>query len=173
MPPKPKNTSLTRVTKSKIKGDQGTSVPALRKSLRSQSKFLSTSTATTETHNTPIPASDHVTMPSNAEKAISLEEEKEDSKPVYFWRPNGGNGYLGQWFWSEFTVDGDTYATAEMWMMVQKARLFRDEAIAKKMLATTDPKTHKGLGRKVKNFDGKKWDDGKHSSYFISNEKRL
>lgn len=47
--------------------------------------------------------------------------------PVYFWRPNDGNGYLGQWFWSEFVVDGEKYATAEMWMMVQKARLFQDE----------------------------------------------
>ncbi|KAH7380798.1 hypothetical protein BKA66DRAFT_419836 [Pyrenochaeta sp. MPI-SDFR-AT-0127] len=100
-------------------------------------------------------------MPVTTTKAASSEEQKEDSKPVYFWRPNDGNGYLGQWYWSEFTVDGETYATAEMWMMVQKARLFNDEAIAKKMLATTDPKTHKGLGRKVKNFDGKRWDDEK------------
>lgn len=44
-------------------------------------------------------------------------------------------------------------------MMVQKARLFKDEAIAKKMLATTDPKTHKALGRKVKDFDGRVWDE--------------
>lgn len=42
-------------------------------------------------------------------------------------------------------------------MMVEKARLFGDEEIAKKMLATTDPKKHKALGRKVKGFDGGVW----------------
>ncbi|OAL49634.1 DUF1768-domain-containing protein, partial [Pyrenochaeta sp. DS3sAY3a] len=82
-------------------------------------------------------------------------------RPVYFWRPHEGGGYLGQWFLSPFTVDGETYATAEMWMMVQKARLFADEAIAKKMLATDDPKEHKALGRKVQNFDGAVWDGSK------------
>lgn len=29
------------------------------------------------------------------------------------------------------------------------------------MAATTDPKTHKALGRKVKNFNGKVWDQHK------------
>ncbi|KAJ8111943.1 hypothetical protein OPT61_g5586 [Boeremia exigua] len=84
------------------------------------------------------------------------------SKPVYFWRPHEeGTGYLGQWYPSPFTVSGDTYATCEMWMMVQKARLFGDEQIAKEMLRTTDPKTHKALGRMVENFDGAVWDKNK------------
>ena len=81
------------------------------------------------------------------------------TKPVFFWRPNDGNGYLSQWFYSPFTVDGDTYATAEMWMMVQKARLFGDEDTAKSMLGTMDPKRHKALGRQVKNFSEKTWDE--------------
>jgi hypothetical protein len=80
--------------------------------------------------------------------------------PVYFWKPAEGNGYLGQWYPSEFTHAGDTYATAEMWMMVQKARLFGDEEIAKQMLGTVDPKAHRALGRKVEGFDGEKWDAG-------------
>ncbi|KAJ4985662.1 hypothetical protein SVAN01_08837 [Stagonosporopsis vannaccii] len=83
-------------------------------------------------------------------------------KPVYFWRPHEeGTGYLGQWYPSEFRVSGDTYATCEMWMMVQKARLFGDEEVAKEMLRTSDPKMHKALGRKVKGFDGKVWDENK------------
>lgn len=44
-------------------------------------------------------------------------------------------------------------------MMVQKARLFGDEDIAKQMLQTTDPKTHKDLGRLVENFDNAVWDE--------------
>ena len=79
------------------------------------------------------------------------------STPVYFWKPDQGNGYLGQWYWSPFTHEDDTYKTAEMWMMVQKARLFGDEAVATKMLATTDPKRHKALGREVKGFQEEVW----------------
>jgi ribA/ribD-fused uncharacterized protein len=48
-----------------------------------------------------------------------------------------------------------------MYMMVQKARLFGDTATAAKMLDTTDPKRHKALGRQVKNFDERVWDERK------------
>jgi len=81
------------------------------------------------------------------------------SRPVFFWKPRDGNGYLSQWYWSQFSLDSDTYTTAEMWMMVQKARLFGDEKVAKQMLATTKPQEHKALGRLVKGFDGKVWDE--------------
>lgn len=80
-------------------------------------------------------------------------------QPVYFWQPHKEGGYLGQWFPSPFTVDGERYATAEMWMMVQKARLFGDEESASKMLATEDPKTHRELGRLVEGFEEEKWED--------------
>jgi ribA/ribD-fused uncharacterized protein len=86
------------------------------------------------------------------------------ARPVYFWRPfEEGTGFLGQWYPSSFTVDGDTYATCEMWMMVQKARLFGDEKVAKDMLETSNPRAHKALGRKVKNFDNGTWDKRKSS----------
>jgi predicted NAD-dependent protein-ADP-ribosyltransferase YbiA (DUF1768 family) len=45
-----------------------------------------------------------------------------------------------------------------MWMMVQKARLFGDEDVATRMLATTDPKRYRALGREVEGFDGRVWD---------------
>jgi hypothetical protein len=83
------------------------------------------------------------------------------TKPVFFWKPHQGHGYLSQWYWSKFTIDNETYSTAEMWMMVQKARCFGDEEIAKLMLETTDPKEHKALGRKVKGFDEKIWNERK------------
>ena len=44
---------------------------------------------------------------------------------------------------------------------MQKAKLFKDEKIARQMLATTDPKAHKRLGRQVAPFDPKVWDDEK------------
>lgn len=48
--------------------------------------------------------------------------------PVYFWREYEHPwGFLSQWYDSPFEVDGVTYASTEMWMMVQKAKLFGDE----------------------------------------------
>lgn len=48
--------------------------------------------------------------------------------PVYFWREfEEPYGFLSQWYESAFEVDGVTYVSAEMWMMVQKAKLFGDE----------------------------------------------
>lgn len=102
------------------------------------------------------------TVPEESSASPQPSQPQPDIKPVYFWRPKQGNGYLSQWYWSQFTTaDGSTYATAEMWMMVQKARLFGDEETANSMLATTDPGRHKALGRQVKNFDEALWNERK------------
>jgi predicted NAD-dependent protein-ADP-ribosyltransferase YbiA (DUF1768 family) len=49
------------------------------------------------------------------------------SEPVWFWQPEQENGYMSQWFESPWEHEGVTYHTAEMWMMIQKAKLFGDE----------------------------------------------
>ena len=46
-------------------------------------------------------------------------------------------------------------------MMYQKAVLFEDHDIAKKILLEPGPRQQKALGRKVKGFDNKKWDKEK------------
>lgn len=71
--------------------------------------------------------------------------------PIYFWREfEEPYGFLSQWYEDPFEVDGVTYQSAEMWMMIQKALLFGDEESAQKMMQTTEPKEHKALGRKAK-----------------------
>ena len=48
--------------------------------------------------------------------------------PVYFWREfEEPFGFMSQWYECAFEVDGVTYLTAEMWMMIKKAQLFGDE----------------------------------------------
>ncbi|KAK5169702.1 uncharacterized protein LTR77_005680 [Saxophila tyrrhenica] len=82
--------------------------------------------------------------------------------PVYFWREfEQPYGFLSQWYESAFEVDGVTYVTAEMWMMVQKAGLFGDEETAQAMMKTTVPSEHQALGRKARGFDRGKWDEHK------------
>jgi len=64
---------------------------------------------------------------------------------------------FGQWYPSNFTVDGMEYVTAEQYMMAGKARLFGDKEIEAQIVKTTDPKKQKALGRKVQNFDEGVW----------------
>lgn len=50
--------------------------------------------------------------------------------PIFFWREfEEPYGFLSQWYDCRFEVDGVTYASTEMWMMVQKAKLFGDEVL--------------------------------------------
>lgn len=75
-------------------------------------------------------------------------------KYVFFW-----GGPFSQWFASSFRDEkGITYSCAEQYMMAQKALLFGDVDIYNQILSTDNPKQQKALGRKVRNFDPKKWD---------------
>lgn len=74
-------------------------------------------------------------------------------KFTLFWR-----GPFSQWHRNHpFKVDGIEYATAEQYMMAEKARLFGDKETEKKIMATTSPKDAKALGREVKGFDKGTW----------------
>ena len=61
---------------------------------------------------------------------------------------------LSQWFDAGFEVDDQHYATAEHWMMAEKARLFKDAEMLEAILAAPDPKSAKAFGRKVKGLTG-------------------
>jgi predicted NAD-dependent protein-ADP-ribosyltransferase YbiA (DUF1768 family) len=95
--------------------------------------------------------------------------ERRGPRPVFFWKQRDYDGYLCQWYYSPFTVGGETYATAETWMMVQKARCFNDEATAIKIFKLGDePRKQKALGRKVQGFDEKVWDERTYFPFFLS-----
>ena len=81
----------------------------------------------------------------------------------FFWghtpRPDGklSNACLSQWWPCSFTIDGTRYTTAEQWMMASKARLFGDREALIAILAATQPKECKALGRAVRDFDEATW----------------
>lgn len=54
--------------------------------------------------------------------------------------------------------NNEVYGTAEKFMMMGKAALFRDANIFRQMTNTNSPKEHKRLGRLVQNFNGATWD---------------
>lgn len=89
------------------------------------------------------------------------------------------SGWGSQWYHSRFTskltiaapegAEGErstaetvTFPTAEHWMMVQKALLFRDADVARQIMDVTgtgsaDMAYIKSLGRKVRGFDEETW----------------
>ncbi|WP_199487771.1 NADAR family protein [Actinomadura spongiicola] len=93
---------------------------------------------------------------------LRLQNEGTPLKFLFFWgHRNIDPGCLSQWWPSPFTVDGVTYATAEHYMMAEKARLFGDEDSAAAIVASSDPSKAKKLGRRVRNFDERAWRDNR------------
>ena len=70
-------------------------------------------------------------------------------------------GPLSQWWKSPFEENGISYLNCEQYMMYQKAKLFKDDGIAEKILNAKTPVEHKYLGRLVGNFNEKVWGDFK------------
>lgn len=66
---------------------------------------------------------------------------------------------FSQWYPSPFEIDNIYYATAEHYMMAEKARLFGDEQILSKILTASSPGLAKSLGRQVNGFIPHIWDE--------------
>ena len=76
---------------------------------------------------------------------------------ICFHNPEEENGYLSNWYLSEFTVDGIKFSSMEQYMMYEKALLFHDQEAAEKILQTDNVAEIKALGRAVQRFDDKIW----------------
>lgn len=76
---------------------------------------------------------------------------------ICFHNPDEENGYLSNWYLSDFIVDGIAFSSMEQYMMYQKAVVFDDKEIAKAILATSDVAEIKAYGRKVLNYDDTVW----------------
>ena len=87
-----------------------------------------------------------------------LQNEGTRLKFLFFWgHRTPGPGWLSQWWPAPFTVDGVVYATAEHYMMAEKARLFGDAETADAVVAAPHPGRAKDLGRRVRGFDERTW----------------
>lgn len=76
---------------------------------------------------------------------------------ICFHNPNEENGYLSNWYLSDFLIDGIVFSSMEQYMMYQKAMVFGDKKIAEEILSTSDVAEIKDLGRKVSNYDDTVW----------------
>ena len=59
-------------------------------------------------------------------------------KIICFHNPEEENGYLSNWYMSEFCIDEIHFTSMEQYMMYKKAMLFHDMKIASKILQTSD-----------------------------------
>ena len=76
---------------------------------------------------------------------------------ICFHDPNEENGYLSNWYPSEFTCGDVHFSSMEQYMMYQKAVCFRDMKIASEILKTDDVAEIKALGRQVSGYDDNTW----------------
>lgn len=84
----------------------------------------------------------------------------------FFWGHTGagvGPWMLSQWYPAPFVFEEITYATAEHWMMAQKALLFDDSDSARAIVAANSPGAAKALGRSVKDFDEEAWEAARYA----------
>ncbi len=70
---------------------------------------------------------------------------------------------LSQWYGSSFWQDEVHYVCAEQYMMAKKAECFGDKEALEQILSVKDPAQMKALGRQVRGFDAKVWDEVKFS----------
>ncbi len=76
---------------------------------------------------------------------------------VCFHNPEEENGYLSNWFLSDFLWGGKKFSSMEQYMMYQKALLFEDREIALQIMETSNVGEIKALGRSVKNYEDRIW----------------
>ena len=78
-------------------------------------------------------------------------------------------GCFSQWWPSKFMVENFTFNCCEQYMMFKKAMLFGDIKSAAEIMAESNPKNIKLIGRRVKNFDNYIWDQTKRDVVYKGN----
>ncbi len=97
----------------------------------------------------------------------SINTIQNTGKPVkylFFWghqpSKNGDitKSCFSQWWESSFVIDAIEYKTAEHYMMAEKARLFNNPMILKKIIECKSPAAAKKLGIQVEGFNQEIWE---------------
>ena len=76
---------------------------------------------------------------------------------ICFHNPEEENGYLSNWYPSQFIYADQQFSSMEQYMMYWKAVCFHDKSIASEILKTDDVAEIKSLGRRVFGYDDNVW----------------
>ncbi len=94
-------------------------------------------------------------------RAMSAKRLKSSVEPVaicFFWRPHLRNGWMSNWSNHAIAESGVRFATCEHYIMYHKAQIMGDAAMAARVIGVPTPAAAKALGRRVANFDERKWE---------------
>jgi ribA/ribD-fused uncharacterized protein len=102
----------------------------------------------------------------------------EKLKYVFFWghQPSKSGvtaSCFSQWYGARFVVDGQTYPTAEHFMMAEKAALFGDQETRQQVFQAPNPGAAKALGRQVRGFNEAEWVDNRFSIVVRANKAKF
>merc|ERR1712183_177813 len=93
-------------------------------------------------------------------------KDMQANKFTFFWKVDKANGFLSNWYPSNFTINDKKYSNAEQYMMEGKALVHAvgeyeeiNKNIATKIMKEPKPAKMKNLGRKVQGFDEKSWNE--------------
>ena len=87
-------------------------------------------------------------------------------KIVYFYNPNEENGFLSNWYLSNFIVNDVEFTSIEQYMMYHKAICFRDMIISTEIMMTSDVAIIKSLGPAVSGYDDNVWSEVREKIVF-------
>ncbi|EMD1715581.1 NADAR family protein [Providencia stuartii] len=76
---------------------------------------------------------------------------------------------LSQWYPATFMVEGNRFASAEHFMMAEKARLFDDNESFEKIIHAPNPGAAKAFGREVRGFQQSIWDEHRFNIVVAAN----
>jgi len=78
------------------------------------------------------------------------------------------SGILGNWYKSTIIYDNKKFFSSEQLFMYLKAICFNDEYIAIEILNCKTSRESKNLGRQIKNFDNKIWEQKRENAMYIA-----
>lgn len=91
---------------------------------------------------------------------------RETESHIYFF---GSDEIFSNWHPAKFKEGANNFVNSEQYFMWQKAVFFEDMEIANKILASKNPKEHKELGRKIKNFNDAQWREARMDAMYQAN----
>ena len=80
-----------------------------------------------------------------------------NGKIICFHNPEEENGYLSNWYLSDFVLNDIRFSSMEQYMMYKKAMCFYDDIIAQQILSIEDVAKIKALGRAVSGYNDHIW----------------
>ena len=116
-----------------------------------------------DNHKRKIRAYIIVTKTMTKEDLYGKEYSRDDF--VFFWKNDSLYSFLSQWYAASFVIDGIRYNCAEQYMLAQKAVMFGDSYILRKIMASDNPVIMNQFGRQVRNFNPDVWDV--HCQYIV------